>query len=605
MPSAPSAPKLEARTANSLSLSIEIPPDYNGEYRVQYYEAGYMYNSSWKTKDIQPSAADSASDVAGWDADGKPMFTDRVVYTLAPLQPNKCYVVRTGLKIEGATWMNSAKSTFLYTLGTDGEEGDLQKSMVLEREGSICEAPGDTDEESTENMERKEPEEADWTPVSHPGGTHDAGGAPDASQETQESSDTPPPTSQATMATSVDSQFDSQFSLGSSSDSLGSITDIDQNATGQPTAEMAPAEENQELARAQEIIAELRAQANCAEQTRIAHEAEKKQLRQLLLAATEKHEQLEQQLLAAPPPPLPPPPLQGVHEKEVARDRDQDHEQRLVQLRKQLTKQHQAAIREKENELNEAFQRMLAENATSKQQLEASSAQLLEGRIHSIQAALDEQAQQALRWKTESEQTHAELALAQQALQETELELDVSKQAQQALQEQLCGINAEMERAAAAAGVPPPPVSPPPYNAAVTGTISASSTYIAAPASSEPKIAFTSFTSGDLALFLPVEISSLAGTNTDTEAGSGSAGSAGGEQKMAYLAFNHGCPHHYVAEECMTSLRAADGTMPSFFLGRVFMVDDHEVQSAQQQQPNPYNLPVGTEYHTLLVEAFE
>jgi hypothetical protein len=89
MPSAPSAPKLEARTANSLSLSIEIPPDYNGEYRVQYYEAGYMYNSSWKTKDIQPSAADSASDVAGWDADGKPMFTDRVVYTLAPLQPNK------------------------------------------------------------------------------------------------------------------------------------------------------------------------------------------------------------------------------------------------------------------------------------------------------------------------------------------------------------------------------------------------------------------------------------------------------------------------------------------------------------------------------------
>jgi hypothetical protein len=106
----PSAPKMEARTSDSLSLTIEIPPDFNGEHRIQFYEAGYMYNSSWQTKEIPPESAETVPSVAGWDSDGKPMFTNKAVYRLSPLQPNKCYVVRNGLRIDEGKWLNSAKS---------------------------------------------------------------------------------------------------------------------------------------------------------------------------------------------------------------------------------------------------------------------------------------------------------------------------------------------------------------------------------------------------------------------------------------------------------------------------------------------------------------
>lgn len=493
-------------------------------------------------------------------------------------------------------------TTVLYTLGTDGEEGDLQKSMVLEREGSICEAPGDgdTDDEQQDDTEgaqneRKDPEEADWTPVSLP----DSLGNSDSPAVVATSV---PPTPTGTMATSVDS-------LGSSSsDDLESITDSSVISFTASTDQTTNNTEIQTPTDSLLLLAKAGLENSPLPDDRTAHEEELTRVKadcdhriaelQAQLDSTSsnmmdmerltaENKVLKQELQAQAQ-------ASSGSQSNAEKTQQEEHAKEVAQLTEQLNKQHQEAMREKENEVNETFQRMLTENATSKQQLEASSAQLLEGKLHSMQVALDEQTQQLQRWQMESEQANGELALAQQALQQREKQLEAATQQVQELQQKLDQLPAG---AGDAAPIPPPPVSPPPYigsnGGAAIAPISASSTYIASPADLEAKISFTSFTSGDLALFLPVPV--------DTLGGDGVAGAAG-EQKMAFLAFNHGCPHHYVAEECMQTLRQADNTMPSFFLGKVFMVDGH---TCAEGGSNPYNLPFGTQYHTLLVEKFD
>ena len=85
----PSAPTLARRSSDSLSLLIEIPPDYKSDYRIQFYEAGYLISSNWQTREIDPQETDSTSAIGGWDADGKPIFKDQAVYRLDGLVPNK------------------------------------------------------------------------------------------------------------------------------------------------------------------------------------------------------------------------------------------------------------------------------------------------------------------------------------------------------------------------------------------------------------------------------------------------------------------------------------------------------------------------------------
>ena len=88
-------PKLEKQKTDSLLLTIDIPADYDGEYRIQYYQAGYMYSGNWHTQAISPSSmADLAVPArSSWDADNKPVFGQRVPYQLRPLEPNKVRLI--------------------------------------------------------------------------------------------------------------------------------------------------------------------------------------------------------------------------------------------------------------------------------------------------------------------------------------------------------------------------------------------------------------------------------------------------------------------------------------------------------------------------------
>ena len=86
---APSLVEPTSRSSHSLTLLIDIPPEYNGDYRIQWYEAGYVYSSGWQSKVVAPHSAESVPTRSGWDSDGKPVFTGQAIYTLGDLAPNK------------------------------------------------------------------------------------------------------------------------------------------------------------------------------------------------------------------------------------------------------------------------------------------------------------------------------------------------------------------------------------------------------------------------------------------------------------------------------------------------------------------------------------
>ena len=89
MTTKPAAPTIEGRTSDSLSLVIELPPAYNGDYRIQWYEAGFVYNGGWQTKIIAPhSAVDCIPKTSGW-LNGLPVFKNEAVFRLGGLEANK------------------------------------------------------------------------------------------------------------------------------------------------------------------------------------------------------------------------------------------------------------------------------------------------------------------------------------------------------------------------------------------------------------------------------------------------------------------------------------------------------------------------------------
>ena len=88
------------------------------------------------------------------------------------------------------------------------------------------------------------------------------------------------------------------------------------------------------------------------------------------------------------------------------------------------------------------------------------------------------------------------------------------------------------------------------------------------------KISHSSFSVGDLALFMPVLRS-------------------GG--KKIYLAFHRNCPHRYLSTDSI------DGN-PDYVLGRI-VYQDELIAGASGTETNPHGLPVGTKFWILTVES--
>ncbi|KAJ0408007.1 hypothetical protein P43SY_000211 [Pythium insidiosum] len=94
------------------------------------------------------------------------------------------------------------------------------------------------------------------------------------------------------------------------------------------------------------------------------------------------------------------------------------------------------------------------------------------------------------------------------------------------------------------------------------------------------KISFRSFNVNDLALFLPTSFPS-----TDAQ--------------RVYLAFHHGCPHRFLAEESISSFLVAGQKFPDYVVGRIVFIDE---QLATEDN-NPYGLNLGTTFYMLTTPA--
>ena len=82
-------------------------------------------------------------------------------------------------------------------------------------------------------------------------------------------------------------------------------------------------------------------------------------------------------------------------------------------------------------------------------------------------------------------------------------------------------------------------------------------------------ISYLCFNPGDVVLFLPVIPAARSQNGTDQE------------DRRHYLAFNEGCPRHYLNEQSMEIFREKnDGNFPAFIVGEVIVID--QLQAAHE-----------------------
>ncbi|GLD93849.1 hypothetical protein PINS_up002454 [Pythium insidiosum] len=94
------------------------------------------------------------------------------------------------------------------------------------------------------------------------------------------------------------------------------------------------------------------------------------------------------------------------------------------------------------------------------------------------------------------------------------------------------------------------------------------------------KISFRSFNVNDLALFLPTSV-------------------PGSDAQRVYLAFHHGCPNRFLAEESISSFVVGGRKYPDYVVGRIVFIDE---QLATEDN-NPYGLHLGTAFYMLTVAS--
>jgi len=583
---APSLVEPTSRSSHSLTLLIDIPPEYNGDYRIQWYEAGYVYSSGWQSKVVAPHSAESVPTRSGWDSDGKPVFTGQAIYTLGDLAPNKCYVVRIGIRPNGPAgkWQSSPKSNYIYTLASDGTEGDLEKSLVLEQPGSIIAAPPDEDEdvegkqvevqqEQNSAQERQEDEKDGFVNVANMAtsidslGSSDSDGLDEVTEEkiadpitnppaapSNTSGDIAPPLPPPPPPVSLPAQTASPRVEGflCSNENLATANVSHDGTLLQEHAALKQEacgllQENaalrQEVARGASFKRELAQAKNTAEQTE-----------NDLTSVLAQVQKLQQDLSAA---------TQTINDQtEEIRRLSESND--VTQTLQTLKSQHAQALAEKENEMNDALAKALLDNKQDQIRLEASSAQLMQGQLHSMQQAHQDQTQMIQSLREELQQVSGQMNLTQVSLQVKENEV-TDKDQQLALKNaELEELLKQLQTAMEASATPTAAIAP-------------------AAASDHAKLSFRSFNAGDIGLFMPAP--AAAGVAPDD---------------TPWIAFNHGCPHHYIAPEGLDILKEADGCWPSFFIGKIILKDSH----TSSDQPNPFRLPAGTLYHTLYVEAF-
>lgn len=98
----------------------------------------------------------------------------------------------------------------------------------------------------------------------------------------------------------------------------------------------------------------------------------------------------------------------------------------------------------------------------------------------------------------------------------------------------------------------------------------------------EDKLSFTKFEVGDVALFLPLA-------------------------NNVYMAFHQNCPNNYLSPETVAALHVSENRVDKssqplpYILGRIVEMNVHEVDGTDGTK-NPFNLPLGTIFHTINVE---
>jgi len=105
-------------------------------------------------------------------------------------------------------------------------------------------------------------------------------------------------------------------------------------------------------------------------------------------------------------------------------------------------------------------------------------------------------------------------------------------------------------------------------------------------------ISYLCFNPGDVVLFLPVIPAARSQNGTDQE------------DRRHYLAFNEGCPRHYLNEQSMEIFREKnDAKFPAFIVGEVIVIDQLQAGPRGDRERNPYDLREGTTFHVVTIES--
>ena len=100
-------------------------------------------------------------------------------------------------------------------------------------------------------------------------------------------------------------------------------------------------------------------------------------------------------------------------------------------------------------------------------------------------------------------------------------------------------------------------------------------------------ISFQCFSPGNVVLFLPV--------NTE-----------GKENRRIYLAFNEGCPRHYLNEQSANFFRERNNKrFPNFIVGRIIVIDPLKAGPLGDRERNPFDLKEGTVFHVVTIEGLK
>jgi len=100
-------------------------------------------------------------------------------------------------------------------------------------------------------------------------------------------------------------------------------------------------------------------------------------------------------------------------------------------------------------------------------------------------------------------------------------------------------------------------------------------------------ISFLSFEAGDVALFLPVPRPNP-------------------QDQWLYLAFNQGCPRHYLAaESAKYFVMKNNSRSPNYIVGRIVFKERHEAGERGDQVANPFDMKRGTVYWILHIVSIE